>query len=392
MRSDKKVACGRQPEDTFVLMDQRIARFAARVIELSDRENRSDQVLRAELRRVQFLDPNQPGEAARAVFNFFRWQGWLTAAEPLPRQVEAATDLANRFVRSPGSFKDEDLVSRAVPEWAQETMDVSAEWVRAIQTEPSLWLRARPGQGAALAEELEAERPLAHLPDTLRYLGWEDLFRTPAFHEGLFEIQDLSSQAVGWLCAPEPGQTWWDACAGEGGKTLHLSDLMQNKGLIWATDRAAWRLQQLKRRAGRARVFNYRTAPWDGSEKLPTKTRFDGVLVDAPCSGVGTWQKNPQARWTTTRQDVEELAEIQFQLVTRAARLLKPGGRLVYSVCTLARPETEEVVRRVQAATQELEPCLVPNPVAGGEPAAVHWFRPEDYGATGMFVALWRRT
>ncbi|MGC8000561.1 hypothetical protein ACP3XN_24520, partial [Salmonella enterica] len=83
---------------------------------------------------------------------------------------------------------------------------------------------------------------------------------------------------------------------------------MENSGLIWASDRAAWRLQKLKRRTARAKVFNYRVAMWDGGVKLPTKTKFDGVLVDAPCSGLGTWQRNPHARWTTTPGDVAELA------------------------------------------------------------------------------------
>src|SRR5436305_4189145 len=85
------------------------------------------------------------------------------------------------------------------------------------------------------------------LANILRYDGEEDLFRTPEFHAGEFEIQDICSQLVGLLCAPKPGETWWDACAGEGGKTLHLSDLMENKGLIWACDRAEWRLQKLLR-------------------------------------------------------------------------------------------------------------------------------------------------
>src|SRR6185295_12507460 len=123
------------------------------------------------------------------------------------------------------------------------------------------------------------------LADTLEYNGNNDLFRTPEFHEGEFELQDISSQAVGLICNPKPGETWWDACAGEGGKLLHLSGLMENKGLIWASDRAAWRLQKLKRRTARAKVFNYRSAPWNGEAKLPTKTKFDGVLLDAPCSG-----------------------------------------------------------------------------------------------------------
>src|SRR5262249_48202538 len=160
-----------------------------------------------------------------------------------------------------------------------------------------------------------------------------------------FELQDITSQAVGFICAPQPGQTVWDACAGEGGKTLHLSDLMENKGLIWATDRAEWRLQILKRRAARAGAFNYRAKFWNGSSKLPTKTLFDIVLVDAPCSGIGTWRRNPHARWTTTPNDIRELAQLQTQLLTHVASAVKPGGKLIYSACTLARAETSELVK-----------------------------------------------
>ncbi|HMO65414.1 MAG TPA: 16S rRNA (cytosine(967)-C(5))-methyltransferase, partial [Verrucomicrobiota bacterium] len=148
----------------------------------------------------------------------------------------------------------------------------------------------RPGTGALLAAELrEAAAPFPALPDTLRYAGPLDLFRTEPFQAGRFELQDLASQLVGHLCAPQPGETWWDACAGEGGKMLHLSDLMQNRGLIWASDRSARRLAALRLRAARARCFNWRAAPWDGGLRLPTRTRFDGVLLDAPCTGLGTW-------------------------------------------------------------------------------------------------------
>ncbi len=166
-----------------------------------------------------------------------------------------------------------------------------------------------------LAEELGDCRVFGEgrLADTLEYRGRSDLFRTRHFHAGEFEVQDLNSQAVGLICGPQPGETWWDACAGEGGKTLHLSDLMENRGLIWASDRAAWRLAKLKRRAARAGVFNYRAVTWDGGPRLPTKTKFDGVLVDAPCSGIGTWHRNPHARWTTTAEDVKELSEVQQQ-------------------------------------------------------------------------------
>ncbi|HWA26223.1 MAG TPA: RsmB/NOP family class I SAM-dependent RNA methyltransferase, partial [Lacunisphaera sp.] len=183
----------------------------------------------------------------------------------------------------------------------------------------------------------------------------------------------------------QPGETWWDACAGEGGKTMHLSDLMQGKGTIWASDRSIRRLAKLKERAARAKVFNYRTAEWDGGAKLPTKTKFDGVLVDAPCSGIGTWQRNPHARWTTQPNDVHELAAVQTRLLNHAARALKPGGRLIYAVCTLTRAETTAVADAFTAA----HPEFALSSVLSSPSSATLW--PHELNANGMFIAAWHR-
>jgi 16S rRNA (cytosine967-C5)-methyltransferase len=193
------------------------------------------------------------------------------------------------------------------------------------------------------------------------------------------------------LCSPLPGETWWDACAGEGGKTLHLADLMANKGVVWATDRNARRLDTLKRRAARAQLFNYRTALWDGSAKLPTKTKFDGILVDAPCSGVGTWQRNPHARWATSPGDVRELAATQLALLGHVAGSLKPGGRLVYSVCTLTRSETAAVADAFAAARPELEPHPLPIAATGAPDPSRVTLWPQEINANGMFIAAWKR-
>jgi 16S rRNA (cytosine967-C5)-methyltransferase len=274
-------------------------------------------------------------------------------------------------------------------------MEVTASWVRALQSVPKLWLRARPGQALSLAKELgecwvPAKAPLA---DALIYEGSEDLFHTPEFHAGKFELQDISSQAVSILCEPLPGETWWDACAGEGGKLLHLSDLMKNQGLIWASDRAAWRLQKLKRRAARARVFNYRSVLWNGGASLPTKTKFDGVLLDAPCSGIGTWHRNPHARWTATLNDVRELSELQESLLAHAASAVKPGGKLVYAVCTLARAETTKVVASFEKLFPEFQPCDLVNPFKPGERGLPQvWFWPQERQGNGMFVAGWKKS
>jgi 16S rRNA (cytosine967-C5)-methyltransferase len=352
--------------------------------------------LREHLKAERDILPSDARAVAQTVFNYFRWRGWLDLDAPLNLQIRKARDLASNFASNPESFSDASLVERVAPNWLREEMEITPSWARVIQSEPTLWLRAKPGQGRALCEKLGAAKLMKDLlPDAIHYKGEEDLFKREEFHAGEFEIQDIASQAVGWLCAPKPGETWWDTCAGEGGKTLHLSALMQNKGLIWSSDRADWRLKNLKRRAARAQVFNFRSAVWDGGAKLPTKTKFDGILVDAPCSGVGTWQRNPHARWTTTLQDVQELAAIQKQLLANAAPNVKPGGKLIYAVCTLTRSETMDVVADFNAKfASDFEPTILPEIISKSRAhtsAATLTIWPQDLGGNGMFIAGWRR-
>ena len=361
--------------------------LAERIIVACSREYPADRALRELLKAGDEMMPSDARAVSRTVFQYFRWRGWLDLDAPLNLQIRKARELAEGFAADPASFSDASLVGRVAPDWLREEMEITPAWARAIQAEPKLWLRAQPGQGADLVEKLGAarlERKL--LPDAVHYKGEEDLFQRREFHAGEFEIQDIASQAVGWICAPRPGETWWDACAGEGGKTLHLSALMGNKGLIWASDRAAWRLKNLRRRAARARVFNFRSAPWDGGARLPTRTRFDGVLLDAPCSGVGTWQRNPHARWTTTPLDVKELSEIQRRLLAAVAPSVKPGGKLFYSVCTLTRSETTGVMEDFNSrSAADFEP------LADRDFVSSKLIQPQDLGGNGMFIAGWRR-
>jgi len=381
----------------------------------------ADAALRAYFAENRRLNSAVRRAITRAFFSYYRWREWLEPRSSWQKKAADALALQDRFEARVDSVKVEALRVRAVPSWLAREVELPAETLRQWQREPVLWLRGRPGQTAALAKALgEAERVDSAMLvragvsirredelTALRYTGNQDLFTTPAFHEGQFEIQDLSSQVVGYACAPKSGETWWDACAGEGGKTLHLADLMGGKGLIWASDRSVRRLETLKRRTARAKIFNYRTALWDGSAKLPTKTKFDGVLVDAPCSGVGTWQRNPHARWTTTREDVEELASVQTEMLNAAATALKPGGRLIYAVCTLTRSETKAVADAFTEGHSDFEPsavfaidaaareglsspaCLIAETGAFTDTQVTLW--PHMLNANGMFIAAWRK-
>jgi len=406
---------------------------AARILALITPRDPAGTVLRRELTARRDLPPAERRAIVRTVMAYFRWLGWLDPAATAQRRIAAALELQTRFEASPATIKPETLAARAVPAWLADEMEtIPAAWLRSLQCEPALWIRVRgqfagsvprelgdcePADGAGPAEPgpgsvAEADALVAPTATTaFRYTGPRDLFLTEGFQQGRFEIQDLASQLVGHACAPLPGETWWDACAGEGGKLLHLADLMRNKGLIWASDRSSRRLQVLKKRAARAAVFNFRAVPWTGGPQPPTKTRFDGILVDAPCSGIGTWQRHPHARWTVSPADVRELAAVQRQLLDRVAGSLKPGGRLVFSVCTLTRAETAEVVAAFSAAHPELQPAAVfpetgrlpsetasPPPASGEEPAGAGssgrtsvtlW--PQQLDANGMFIAAWRR-
>lgn len=374
-------------------MSYLVQKIAAEVIRSTSRDKPADAALREVLKQTRNLAPFDATEVSKTVFLYYRWHGWLRDERGgVEGKMRLALRLAERFRANPASVPLTELRTKAVPAWTTEQMEVSDDWLRSLQREPKLWLRVKRGQAAAMMDKLPGTHVSPTFPEALVYEGETDLFKTPEFQAGEFEIQDISSQAVGVLCDPKPGETWWDACAGEGGKLLHLSDLMQNKGLIWASDRAAWRLQKLKRRTARAKAFNYRAALWDGGAKLPTKTKFDGVLVDAPCSGVGTWQRNPHARWTTTPEDVKELAEVQKRLLTSVAGLVKPGGKLIYSVCTLTRAETSEVVEGFNRAQAEFEPLVLSLPRAReGQSLATITIGLADFGGNGMFIASWRR-
>src|ERR1035437_4056934 len=381
--------------------------IAAEVIRKTGRDKPAEAALREVLKQHRELAPFDATEIAKTVFIYYRWHVWLREERGVESKMWLALRLDERFRANESNVPLADLRAKAVPAWTAESMEVNDDWLRSLQRQPKLWLRAKRGQAKALAGKLFAADVGPLLPDALVFDGEADLFKSPEFHAGEFEIQDIASQMVGLLCDPQPGETWWDTCAGEGGKTLHLSDLMQNKGLLWASDRAEWRLQKLKRRTGRAKVFNYRSAFWDGGAKLPTKTKFDGVLVDAPCSGVGTWQRNPHARWTTTLQDVQELAQSQKQILGNVAASVKPGGKLIYSVCTLTQAETSGVVKTFSEAHGEFELLSLPElkfakdksralpPPHGfgatSTSAAAKTIWPQDCGGNGMFIAGWRR-
>lgn len=180
--------------------------------------------------------------------------------------------------------------------------------------------------------------------------GGTPLQSTGVYRAGGVEIQDHASQQIAAAVAVKPGQKVWDACAGAGGKSLAIADRMNNKGVLVATDLQSYKLEELKRRAKRARIYNIRSFSWNGDEPLSLPKEiaqqqgFDWVLVDAPCSSSGTWRRNPDARWRFSTEDTEELTTLQRKILCAASAGVRPGGRLVYATCSWQVSENEERV------------------------------------------------
>lgn len=187
--------------------------------------------------------------------------------------------------------------------------------------------------------------PTPYSPAGLRLAGKPAINRHRLFAEGLVEVQDEGSQLLAWLLAPRRGEMIADYCAGAGGKTLAAAMLMRGTGRIYAMDTSAKRLAALVPRAARARVTNVHTLVLGEDEARARRLagKLDRVLVDAPCSGFGTLRRNPDLKWRHGPGAITELAAKQRHILGAAARLVKPGGRLVYATCSILREENEAV-------------------------------------------------
>lgn len=216
------------------------------------------------------------------------------------------------------------------------------------------------------------------------------LRETAPYKEGLIRIQDEASQLIGRIVAPKPGERILDLCAGAGGKTLHLAALMNNRGSITALDLHSERLRMLREEAGRLGVEIVETRTADAATPMESlRGVFDRVLLDAPCSGLGTLRRNPEIRWRLAPADINRYMQTQKHLLKNAAECVRPGGRLVYSVCTVAPEENEIVIGDFLRNHRDFKLT----PPANLPPALIDaqgYFRtsPHLQGMDGFFAAL----
>jgi 16S rRNA (cytosine967-C5)-methyltransferase len=241
--------------------------------------------------------------------------------------------------------------------------------------------------------------PTPYSPIGIRMGAKLNISRHVLFTAGKIEVQDEGSQLLTYLVSPKRGMMIADFCAGAGGKTLAIGALMKNTGRLYAFDVSEKRLNNLGQRLKRSGLSNIH-AQVISSEQDPKLKRlngkFDRVLVDAPCSGLGTLRRNPDLKWRQTEQDVLELTQKQTAILARAAKLTKAGGRLIYATCSLLRDENEAIVEAFMQANPDFS--LVP----ASEILAHHHIAldtgpylkllPHLHGTDGFFAAVFEKT
>lgn len=239
----------------------------------------------------------------------------------------------------------------SIPDWLDEVAvselgeDLWTKEMKALNTLAPVVLRVntlkttRGDLQKVLAGQGFETTALKDYPDALQLAERGNIFSCEAFKEGLFEVQDASSQRVAPMLDAQSGMRVADCCAGAGGKTLHLSCLMQNKGLVMAFDVVEKKLQELKRRAKRNGAFNIETKLIENKWVKRYEGTFDRLLIDAPCSGLGVLRRNPDAKWKLTPSFLDEIRIMQQQILQQYSKMLKDGGKMVYATCSILPSE-----------------------------------------------------
>jgi 16S rRNA (cytosine967-C5)-methyltransferase len=336
-------------------------------------------------------------------------------AADVRRLVRAPVDLSRAIAEDAGLGKrtgiDREATRLSYPTWMLETFVEDLGEAEALAMADAMNRRAPmavrvntvkvspEALGHRLAEEHVIARPTAASPAGLVFETRVNAFGLSAFRDGLFEVMDEGSQLVAELVAPPPGGRVLDACAGAGGKTLALGAGLGGKGRVLAIDTDGKKLEELRRRARRAGLTNVEAkAVGDDPASVARVVggTFDRVLVDAPCSGLGTLRRNPEARWRLTRATVQGFPARQLALLVTYAPFVAVGGRLVYATCTVSAEENQRVVERFMAERDDFVPV----------PAKEIWGReraerlgdgmtlqlfPHRHDTDGFFAAVLRR-
>ncbi|MBT1703231.1 RsmB/NOP family class I SAM-dependent RNA methyltransferase [Chryseosolibacter indicus] len=249
-------------------------------------------------------------------------------------------------------------IIESVPDWLDELCEreIGRQWnheLHALNEEAAVVLRtntlkiSKRDLQKLLAEENVETHVHDQFQDALLLEERQNVFGTSAFKDGLFEVQDAASQFIAPFLQVEPGMRVIDACAGAGGKTLHLAALMKNKGRIIAMDVEQYKLDELQRRARRAGVSNMETRLIESSKTVKRlEDNADRLLLDVPCSGLGVLKRNPDAKWKLSIEFIDKVKDLQQHILNDYCLMVKPGGLLVYSTCSILPSENDQQIKK----------------------------------------------
>jgi 16S rRNA (cytosine967-C5)-methyltransferase len=317
---------------------------------------------------------------------------WLAALKQearAPQAFEIECELPDWVIeRLRGRFDESALLALAKGLLQNAPLDLRVNTMK-ISREAALQRLAAEGLGAAATP---------YSPEGIRLEGKPAINQEALFREGGVEIQDEGSQLLCHLVAPKRGEMVVDFCAGAGGKTLALGALMRSSGRLYAFDISPKRLAALKTRLARSGLSNVHPQRIEGANDAHVKRlagKIDRVLVDAPCSGLGTLRRNPDMKWRQTPEDVAELVEKQKAILASAARLVKPGGRLVYATCSVLEEENRRIAeeflsRNAQFSLRSAGDILKKERIAL-EMGDYLELWPHRHGTDGFFAAVFER-
>lgn len=314
------------------------------------------------------------------------WWMWTREKPPYGFQDKVDYESLKRSLKVPAPPE----VKHSIPDWLYKkgVAELGEPWIETLpflNRQALVYLRTNTLRTSVekLIVSLEEESVDADLittfspNETLALRERKNVFATKTFQKGYFEVQDLGSQQIAPFLEVEPGMRVIDACAGAGGKSLHLAARMKNKGKIIAMDIHEWKLKELRKRATRNGVDIIEAKLIEGQKTIKRlESTADRLLLDVPCSGVGVLRRNPDSKWKLTQAELDRLTQLQQEILSSYSRMVKKGGKMVYSTCSIFPSENEK----------QIELFLSNNP--DWKLLKQKTVMPQEYNSDGFYMAL----
>ncbi len=345
--------------------------------EIFNHGKKADKVLRSTLKRDKRWGARDRNFIAQTTYDIVRWKRlyaeiadvkepfdrpnlfrlfavWATLNDIKIPDWKQFEDTPTRRIK--GKFEEFSKVRKlreSIPDWMDEigVKELGKKWdteIAALNQQANVFLRVNRlkttvenVQNELSDLDIETET-IPGIPYALQLKERANVFTTDAFQKGYYEVQDASSQRVAAILNPQPGERVVDACAGAGGKTLHIAALMDNKGQLISMDIYDKKLQELKRRARRSGAFNIETRLIDSTKVIKKlHEKADKVLIDVPCSGIGVLKRNPDSKWKLQPEFLDKIKNTQREILDSYSKMVRPGGNLVYATCSILPSENE---------------------------------------------------